>query len=91
MINHNGPGDGQTGKKSLPIKLSFLDVDLYLPTKNALSKLYDVTVTGGVILIDDVLNNNTYDGAFQAYMEFCSSKNIIPKVIGNRCGIIYKI
>jgi hypothetical protein len=73
-----------------PIKLSFLDVDLYLPTKNALFKLYDATVSGGVILIDDVLNNNTYDGSYQAYIEFCLSKNIDPKIIGNRCGIIYK-
>jgi O-methyltransferase len=73
-----------------PIKLTFLDVDLYLPTKKALPKIFDATVNGGIILVDDVLNGNTYDGAYQAYMEFCASKNIEPKVIGNRCGIIYK-
>jgi hypothetical protein len=73
-----------------PIKLTFLDVDLYLPTKNVLPKIYDATVNGGVIFVDDVLNNNTWDGAFQAYMEFCASKNIEPKIIGNKCGVIYK-
>ena len=73
-----------------PIKLSFLDVDLYIPTKNALPKIYDATVEGGVIIVDDVRDSWKYDGAFQAYMEFCNEKNINPTVVGNRCGIIYK-
>lgn len=74
-----------------PLKLTFLDVDLYLPTKNALPKIYDATISGGVILIDDVLNNTTYDGAYQAYMEFCDEYNLPKKVIGNKCGFIQKI
>jgi hypothetical protein len=77
-------------KKIAPIKLSFLDVDLYLPTKKTLPKLYNETVVGGCILVDDVLNNATYDGAYQAFMEFCAEKDIEPKVLGNKCGVIYK-
>jgi hypothetical protein len=73
-----------------PIKLAFLDVDLYLPTKKTLVKLYEVLVDGGVILVDDVLANNKYDGAYQAYMEFCDEYKIQPLVIGNKCGLIYK-
>jgi Macrocin-O-methyltransferase (TylF) len=73
-----------------PLKLTFLDVDLYLPTKGALPRIYDVTLSGGVILIDDVMDNNRWDGAYQAYMEFCGTRGIAPKVIGNKCGIIYK-
>ncbi len=77
-------------RKIAPIKLSFLDVDLYLSTKKTLPKLYEATVVGGAILVDDVLNNTTYDGAYQAYMEFCEEMAIEPKVIGNKCGVIYK-
>jgi hypothetical protein len=73
-----------------PLKLVFLDVDLYLPIQKTLPKIFEVLVPGGAIVVDDILNNTTYDGAYQAYMEFCASHSILPKVIGNRCGIIYK-
>lgn len=73
-----------------PIKLTFLDVDLYLPTKKTLPKLWEATVVGGAILVDDVLNNTTYDGAYQSYMEFCAEMKLEPKVIGNKCGILIK-
>ena len=76
--------------KLAPIKLAFLDVDLYLPTKNVLPKLYAELISGGAILVDDVLNDNTYDGAYQAYMEFCQQQNITPEIIGNKCGVIRK-
>lgn len=73
-----------------PIKLSLLDVDLYLPTKRTLPKLYEATVGGGVILVDDVRSHVTYDGVYYAYMEFCAERGLAPKVIGNKCGVIYK-
>lgn len=73
-----------------PIKLVFLDVDLYLPIQKTLPKIYSALVSGGAIVVDDILNQTTYDGAYQAYMEFCASHSIEPKIIGNRCGIIYK-
>ena len=73
-----------------PIKLTFLDVDLYLPTKKTLQKVFDATVKGGVIFVDDVLDNTAYDGSYQAYMEFCNENKIQPKIIGNKCGVIYK-
>tara|TARA_B100000242_G_C42965798_1_gene448032 strand:- start:217 stop:864 length:648 start_codon:yes stop_codon:yes gene_type:complete len=73
-----------------PIKLTFLDVDLYIPTLNALEKIYDCTVEGGVILVDDCMDNTPVDGALAAYNEFCTKKGIESKIIGNKCGIIYK-
>ena len=73
-----------------PVKLTFLDVDLYLPTKKALENSFNATIAGGVIIVDDVREDNAYDGAHQAYMEFCKDKNIQPLLIGNKCGIIYK-
>lgn len=73
-----------------PITVAFLDVDLYLPTKQTLPKLFEALVPGGVILIDDVKNNNVYDGAYQAYTEFCAERSLTPEVIGNKCGILRK-
>jgi hypothetical protein len=73
-----------------PIKLVFLDVDLYLPTRRALPRIYEHICEGGIILVDDVLNDSSYDGAFQAYMEFCDELKIGPDIIGNKCGIIRK-
>ncbi len=73
-----------------PIKVAFLDVDLYLPTQKTLPKLYDNLVSGGVILVDDVLHGTMYDGAYQAYTEFCESIGQRQEIIGNKCGIVRK-
>jgi O-methyltransferase len=73
-----------------PIKVAFLDVDLYLPTQKTLPKLYENLVPGGVILVDDVLSGTMYDGAYQAYTEFCEKNGHQPEIIGNKCGLIRK-
>ena len=73
-----------------PIKLVFLDVDLYLPTIKVLRRVFSLLEEGGIIIVDDVIENNTWDGAYQAYMEFCEELNITPEIVGNKCGIIRK-
>ena len=73
-----------------PIKITLLNVKYYLPTKIALEKIYSATITGGVIMVDDVQLGDVSDGAYKAYYEFCDENNIIPKIIGNKCGLIYK-
>lgn len=73
-----------------PIKLVFLDVDLYLPTKKTLPKIYGTLAHGGVILVDDVMDKGMWDGAFQAYMEFCEEMGLEPEIVGNKCGVIRK-
>ena len=65
-------------------------MDLYLPTKKALDKVFKYLMKGGYIMVDDVRDNNEYDGAYQAYMEFCSENNIKPLIIGTKCGLIKK-
>jgi hypothetical protein len=77
-------------KSIAPIKIALVDVDLYLPTRTALSRIFDNLVMEGVILVDDVKANEVYDGAYEAYMEFCSEYGIRPEVIGNKCGVIRK-
>jgi SAM-dependent methyltransferase len=73
-----------------PIKLALLDVDLYLPTRAALRKIYEALAPGGVILIDDVIANSGWDGAHQAYHEFCVEHGLSPQVVGNKCGVLRK-
>ncbi len=72
------------------IKLAFLDVDLYLPTKRALERIYPVLSNDGTILVDDVRRNSSWDGAEQAYREFCQEHGITPSMVGARCGMIRK-
>tara|TARA_B100000575_G_scaffold126396_1_gene100800 strand:+ start:1671 stop:1919 length:249 start_codon:yes stop_codon:yes gene_type:complete len=73
-----------------PIRLVFLDVDLYLPTKKALTKVFALLEDDGVIIVDDVMDDNCWDGAYQAYIEFCNEQNITPEIIGKKSGIIRK-
>jgi predicted O-methyltransferase YrrM len=77
--------------KSLsPIKIVFLDVDLYQPTKKTLPKIFEELVDGGVILLDDIAAGGAYDGAHQAYVEFCIERELPQQIIGNKCGVIRK-
>ena len=56
--------------KIKPIKFVLLDVDLYLPTINALENLRINMCSGGILIVDDVSKNNSWDGADQAFHEF---------------------
>ena len=73
-----------------PINLCFLDVDLYKPTINTLNNIWDFMAEDSVIIIDDVKENNEWDGAFQAFMEFVNDKKLNYYLIGNKCGVIKK-
>lgn len=72
------------------VKAAYLDVDLYQPTKVGLEKIYDRLVPNGYLFVDDVQDNNKWDGAYQAYMEFCNEKGLTPNVISSDCGVIRK-
>jgi hypothetical protein len=73
-----------------PIKFAFLDVDLYLATLSALRHIYENLVVGGVVLVDDVMQPSRWDGANQAYNEFCAEYGLPAQIIGNKMGIIRK-
>ncbi len=74
--------------KIKPIKFALLDVDLYLPTLSALKKLKNVMISGGIIIVDDVSENNKWDGAGQAFNEFVKENSLKFKIIGKKCGVI---
>jgi O-methyltransferase len=74
-----------------PVKLALLDVDLYLPTKKALNKIFSALCQGGVILVDDVsLSGSCFDGANEAYREFCAEHSMAYEFIGQKCGVVRK-
>ena len=43
-----------------------------------------------VIIVDDVADNNRWDGAYQAFMEFAKERGLDHETVGNKCGIIKK-
>jgi len=73
-----------------PIKLALLDVDLYLPTKRTLPMLYDQLIDEGVIIVDDIISTPNYDGASQAYLEFCEQRELEPMFVGRKCATLLK-
>ena len=74
----------------VPINLCLLDVDLYLPTINTLNNIWNFMAEDSVIIVDDVKDNNEWDGAFQAFMEFVNGKKLNYYIVGTKCGVIKK-
>lgn len=73
------------------IAFCLIDIDLYVPTKNVLPKVYNNLIPGGVIIIDDCSPlKSKYDGAGEAYREFCKEINQQEEVIFSKLGIIRK-
>ena len=73
-----------------PIGFCLLDVDLYLPTKAALPHIYGQLRPGGLIVVDDCLPEQDYDGARQAYLEFMASLGREPEIHHRKFGLIRK-
>lgn len=73
-----------------PISFALVDVDLWKPTSACLPKIYKNVVPGGVLVVDDCRPNNKYDGALQAYEEFCEANHLPISVHYNKLGFIRK-
>ena len=73
-----------------PTGFCLLDVDLYLPTKAALPRIYDHMCPGGVIVVDDCLPEQDYDGARQAYLEFMTALGREPEIHHRKFGLVRK-
>lgn len=74
-----------------PISMCLLDVDLYVPTKNALSRLFEALHPNGILVVDDCDPNcQEWDGAWQAYREFTDELNQPINIVLNKLGIITK-
>lgn len=67
-----------------------VDVDLYLPTKAALEKLWPRLNAGGVIVVDDCHHGHVYDGSRQALEEFCATRTLRFDVIETKLAVLRK-
>ena len=73
-----------------PISFCLLDVDLYLPIKQCLPRIYGNMSPGGIIVVDDCESEQLYDGAMQAYEEFVADIRVPKKVECGKLGVIHK-
>lgn len=67
---------------------ALVDVDLYLPTKVALERLWPRLSPGGVIVVDDCQENHVYDGSRQALEEFCTAQGVTFEIVEQKLGVI---
>ena len=73
-----------------PLAFCLLDVDLYRPTRKAVAQLYAQLSPGGVLLVDDCdASHVLFDGADQAYKEFCTAAGL-PERITRGIGLLQK-
>ncbi len=71
-----------------PIAFALIDVDLYLPVKKALERIAPYMSAGGVIVVDDCQADNVYDGALQAYKEWCAGKGAAEEIVHGKLGVL---
>jgi len=71
-----------------PIAFCILDVDLYLPIRRALPRIYEALAPGGMIAVHDCVPGRIWDGAHQAYMEFMAERGITPEISENAFGVV---
>ncbi len=77
--------------KNQVISFCLIDVDLYIPVKIALDKVYPLIESGGIIVVDDCRKNQTFDGAYKAYIEFIEEHQLPEKIIFEKLGIVEHI
>jgi predicted O-methyltransferase YrrM len=69
------------------ISFCLIDFDLYRPVKKALEEVIPRMAKGGIIVIDDCVDLNKFDGAYQAYMEI-AEKIGVPSEIHHKLGVL---
>ena len=74
-----------------PIAFCLIDVDLYLPVKAALDRVFDLVPAGGRIVVDDCARRNeAWDGAYDAYCEFVGERELEQRIMLDKLGVIHK-
>jgi predicted O-methyltransferase YrrM len=76
-------------RKVAPVAFALLDADLYRPMSAALAGLWPLLSPGGIIVCDDCNPDpNKWDGARQAFEEFCARTGAPLEVIETKLGVI---
>lgn len=73
-----------------PVAFALLDVDLYVPIKKILPELFENLSPGGVIVVDDCMPHELWDGALAAYSEFVAERRLEHDIRVEKLGIIRK-
>jgi O-methyltransferase len=73
------------------ISFCIVDVALYRPTLAALHKIWPKVSSGGLVVVSNCKNGNSFDGAMQGYSEFIEKHHIQPHIFFDRLGLIQKI
>jgi SAM-dependent methyltransferase len=71
-----------------PIAFCLLDVDLYLPIRDALPRIHEQMAPGGIIIVDDCAAGGDWDGALQAYTEHCQAARLPSEIRCGKLGIL---
>jgi O-methyltransferase len=74
-----------------PIAFCLLDVDLYIPIRDSLPKILAGLSPGGTIVVDDCRSANNWDGALQAYQEFCAARGSPEEIVCGKLGLVRKL
>jgi O-methyltransferase len=67
-----------------------LDVDLYLPTAAALTKIWPLLAPGGLVVVDDCQADHVYDGSRQAVEEFGRRNNLTHELVETKLAVFRK-
>lgn len=71
-----------------PVAFALIDVDLYQPVSRALPAIAPWMSRGGRIIVDDCRPGNMFDGALEAYTEWCAKADHRPEIVRDRLGVI---
>jgi O-methyltransferase len=70
------------------ISFALIDVDLYLPVKKTLESIWPLMAPGGIVVVDDCVDGQCYDGALQAYSEFTEGRQLPRRIVHTKLGVI---
>ena len=74
-----------------PIAFCLIDVDLYLPVKSVLDRVFDLVPNGGRIVVDDCGKlDQAWEGAYEAYREFVQERDLPQRIVLDKLGVIDK-
>jgi predicted O-methyltransferase YrrM len=71
-----------------PIAFALIDVDLYQPVARALARITPLMSKGGRIVVDDCRPGHVYDGALQAYQEWCDANGRQAEIVKGKLGVL---
>jgi predicted O-methyltransferase YrrM len=70
-----------------PIAFALVDVDLYRPVRGALERVFPHLADGGLIVVDDC-GPGKFEGAGEAYREFCEERGLSPQIEHRKLGLV---